>query len=86
MGTQSTAKTVFLLTSMMGWLIVGAALMYLSPAILDLVWGSDRTHIWMTNLARGGYHPIVAAAGGGAALAITVGLNLIWYHRFEGKI
>jgi hypothetical protein len=37
-----------------GWLIVGAALMYLSPAILDLVMASDQTHLWMANLSRGG--------------------------------
>ena len=35
MGSQSMAKTWFLLASMVGWLIVGAALMYLFPAIAD---------------------------------------------------
>jgi hypothetical protein len=86
MGTQSTAKTVFLLASMVGWLIVGAALMYLSPAILDLVWASDRTHLWMANLARGGYQPTMALMGGGVALVVTIGLNLLWYQRFEGNV
>lgn len=59
--------------------------MYLSPAILDLIWRSDRTHLWMDNLTRSGYSPSVAVVGGGVALVITLGLNLIWYQRFEGK-
>jgi hypothetical protein len=84
-GTQSTAKTVFLLASMVGWLIVGAALMYLFPAIADGLVGSDLTHLWMTNLARSGYTPTLGWVGGGLALAITVAGNWVWYRYFEGK-
>lgn len=86
MGSQSTAKTIFLLTSMVGWLIVGAALMYLSPFMADLVVSSDLTHLWMTNLSRGGYNPMLAWVGGGIALAATVAGNIIWYQRFDGKL
>jgi phosphotransferase system glucose/maltose/N-acetylglucosamine-specific IIC component len=85
MGTQSTAKTVFLLASMVGWLVVGAALMYLSPAIMDQILRSDRTHLWMQNLMGGGYSPSVALMGGGVSLVLTVILNWVWYQRFEGK-
>jgi hypothetical protein len=62
-----------------GWLIVGAALMYLSPAILDLVMASDQTHLWMANLSRGGYNPRLALVGGGVVLALTVVANRVWY-------
>ncbi|WP_264307657.1 hypothetical protein [Nodosilinea nodulosa] len=84
-GSQSTAKTMFLLASMVGWLIVGAAMMYLFPAIADRVVGNDLTHLWMTNLARSGYNPILGWVGGGVALAITVAGNWVWYQNFEGK-
>jgi hypothetical protein len=86
MGTQTTAKTIFILVSMVGWLMVGAALMYLCPAILDLTLASDKTHLWMTNLSRGGYNPTLALVGGSIVLGLTVAANLIWYQKFEGKI
>jgi hypothetical protein len=86
MGTQTTAKTIFLLVSMVGWLLVGAALMYLSPAGLNLVLASDQTHLWMENLSRGGYNPTLALVGGSVILVVTVAGNLIWYQKFEGKL
>jgi hypothetical protein len=86
MGSQSTAKTIFLLASMVVWLLVGAALIYLSPLLADLLVSSDRTHLWMTNLSRGGYHPMWAGIGGGVALAINTLVTIIWYQRFEGKL
>lgn len=85
MGSQSTAKTIFLLTSMVGWLIVGAALMYLFPAVADWLVGSDLTHLWMTNLSRGGYDPMLGWIGGGTTLAITVVGNIVWYRQFNDK-
>jgi len=85
MGTQSTAKTVFLLAATVGWLVVGAALMYLSPAIMDPILRSDRPHLWMQNLMGGGYSPSVALMGGGVSLVFTVILNWVWYQQFEGK-
>ncbi|MBE9137046.1 hypothetical protein IQ254_07500 [Nodosilinea sp. LEGE 07088] len=85
MGSQSTAKTLFLLGSMVGWLIVGAAIMYLFPAIADGLVGNDLTHLWMINLARSGYTPSLGWMGGGIALALTVAGNWVWYQHFEGK-
>lgn len=86
MGSQSTAKTIFLLTSMVGWLIVGAALMYLFPFVADKLVASDLTHLWMKTLSRSGYNPMLAWVGGGSALALTVLGNIIWYQRFDGKV
>ena len=86
MGSQSTAKTIFILASMVGWLIVGAALIYLFPVIADLLVSSERTHLWMKTLSRGDYNPVLAEIGGGAVLIITVAANIIWYQRFEGKL
>ncbi|MGF1570851.1 MAG: hypothetical protein ACFCVD_22710 [Nodosilinea sp.] len=85
MGSQSTAKTLFLLGSMAGWLIVGAALMYLFPVMADQLVASDLTHLWMTNLARSGYNPTLGWVGGGVALGLTVAGNWVWYRYFEGK-
>jgi hypothetical protein len=86
MGTQSTAKTIFLLASMVGWLVVGAALMYLCPVLLDWFWPSDRTHLWLENLSRGDYKPQLAWVGGGIALVVTTLGNILWYQRFEGRL
>ena len=86
MGSQSTAKTIFLLASMVGWLIVGAALMYLFPLIADLLVSSELTHLWMENLSHSGYNPMLGLLGGGITLVVTVVGNIIWYQRFEGKI
>jgi hypothetical protein len=86
MGSQSTAKTIFLLVSMVGWLIVGASLMYLFPLAADVFVSSDRTHLWMQTLGRSGYNPMLAWVGGGLALGLTVLGNIVWYQRFDGKI
>jgi hypothetical protein len=86
MGSQSTAKTIFLLASMGGWLIVGAALMYLFPLIANSLVSSDLTHLWMENLSGSGYNPMLAWVGGGIALTVTVLGQIIWHQRFEGKI
>uniref|UniRef100_B8HT72 Uncharacterized protein n=1 Tax=Cyanothece sp. (strain PCC 7425 / ATCC 29141) TaxID=395961 RepID=B8HT72_CYAP4 len=85
MGSLSTAKAIFLLSSMVGWLIVGAALIYLFPFLADRVLASDLTHLWMNNLSQGGYNPILALVGGGITLVIVVLANVIWYQRFDGK-
>jgi hypothetical protein len=86
MGKQTTAKTLFLLASMVGWLILGAALIYLSPYLADRILPSDRTHLWMQTLDRGGYYPTLAWLVGGIALGINILANIIWYQRFEGKV
>ena len=86
MGSQSIAKTIFLLISMAGWLIFGAALMYLFPFIADLLLSSDRTHIWMENLRGSGYNPMLAIVGGGIVLIINISAYFTWNQRFEDKI
>lgn len=76
---QSTAKTVFLLASMVGWLIVGASLIYLVPATLDTLRPSALTATWMETLGRSGYNPKLAVIGGGLSLLLTVVGNALWY-------
>ena len=85
MSTQTKGKTVFLLASMVGWLLSGGALIYLTPFLAYLVTPSDTTHLWMENLTRGGYNPILALAGGGSALLLTIIGNAVWYKYFEGN-
>jgi hypothetical protein len=84
-GRQSTAKTIFLLVAMVGWLMVGAAAMYLFPALADLLIGSDRSHLWMTNLTRGGYNPSLGWVGGGISLGLTVTGHWVWHQYFDRK-
>lgn len=84
-GQQSTAKTIFLLVSMAGWLLVGAALMYLFPAIADALLGTERTHLWMTTLSRSGYNPSLGWLGGGSVLGLTLAGHWVWYQYFDGR-
>jgi hypothetical protein len=85
MGTQSTAKTIFLLTSMVGWLILGAALIYLFPVIFDKLIHSDHTALWLKTLSQGGYSPMLALKVSVIILAIQIAANWVWYRQFEGK-
>jgi len=85
MGNQSIVKTVFLLVSMVGWLIVGATLMYLFPVIVDRLISSDLTHLWMVTLSHSAYNPLLAGAVGGIALIVTVMGTIVWYQRFDDK-
>ena len=71
---------------MVGWLTVGAALIYLCPIAADLLVHSEMTHVWLETLSRGGYYPILAAIAGGAALVATTLGNWIWYQRYDGKL
>ena len=83
---QSTAKTVFLLSSAVGWLIVGASLIYLVPFALNLFRPTELTATWIATLSRSNYNPMLAIGGGGTALVMTVLGNWIWYQKFEGKV
>jgi hypothetical protein len=83
--SQSKAKTLFLLLSMVGWLIVGASLIYIVPAAFDTLRPSELSHTWMETLARSGYNPMLAIVGGGIAFVVTVAGNALWYQRFEKK-
>lgn len=80
---QTKAKTLFLLASAAGWLIVGASLIYLVPAGVNQFRPSDLTQTWMETLGRSGYNPMLAVVGGGIAFALTVIGNAVWYRRFE---
>lgn len=86
MGSQSVAKTIFLLFSMVVWLIVGAALMYLFPFLADQLIASAQTHQWMVTLSRGNYNPTWGWISGGIALGVNIVANLVWYSKFEGKV
>ncbi|MGB3788581.1 MAG: hypothetical protein WA949_11270 [Phormidesmis sp.] len=82
---QSTAKTIFLLASAVGWLIVGASLIYLVPAAINALRPSTTSGVWMETLGRSGYNPQMAIAGGGLALVLTVAGNALWSQKFEGR-
>lgn len=86
MSTQTTGKTVFLLMSMVGWLLSGGALIYLTPFLANQITPSATTHLWMENLTRGGYNPMLAISGGGSILILTVIGNAVWYRYFEGNV
>ena len=86
MGTQTKGKTIFLLSSMVGWLLSGGGLIYLTPFLANQVSPSATTNLWMENLARGGYNPLLAMVGGGSILGLTVLGNAVWYQYFEGKV
>lgn len=86
MSTQTKGKTFFLLTSMVGWLLSGGALIYLTPFLANQITPSATTNLWMENLTRGGYNPTLALAGGGSILLLTILGNAIWYRYFEGKL
>ncbi len=83
---QSTAKTIFLLSSAVGWLIVGASLIYLVPAAINAFRPSPTSGVWMETLGRSGYNPQMAIAAGGLALVLTVAGNALWYQKFEGRL
>lgn len=80
---QSTAKTLFLLVSMVCWLIVGASLIYLVPATMNTFRPSETTVVWMETLGRGGYRPLLAIKGGGIALLLAVVGNILWYQTTD---
>lgn len=80
------AKTIFLLSSAVGWLIVGASLIYLVPAAIDLICPSPTSAVWMGTLGRSDYNPQLAIVAGSVAFVVTVAGNALWYYKFEGKI
>jgi hypothetical protein len=62
---------------MVGLLILGVALIYLFPAIFNILICSDRTTLWLTTLAKSGYSPTLGIKVGGIALAIEIVANWI---------
>lgn len=86
MGSQSKAKTIFLLISMAGWLLTGAALMYLFPAIAHLLLHRDRTALWLETLGRSGYNPMLGTAICVGLIAVEIIATWVWYRRFDGRL
>ncbi|MEM8544236.1 MAG: hypothetical protein AAGF66_09660 [Cyanobacteria bacterium P01_H01_bin.119] len=83
--SQSTPKTIFLLVSMVGWLIVGAVLIYLFPAAANWINPGELTDRWMETLSRGSYDPNLATVVGSVTLAVTVVANIVWYQWFDER-
>ncbi|NEQ97974.1 MAG: hypothetical protein F6K30_14855 [Cyanothece sp. SIO2G6] len=67
---------------MVGWLLVGGALIYLAPVMANRFFHSDTTEVWMATLSRSGYNPMVAIAGGSIIFVITVIAQIIWAPKF----
>lgn len=85
MSTQTREKTIFLLASMVGWLLSGGALIYLTPFLANQISPSATTNLWMENLTQGGYNPTLVLTGGSTILMLTVIGNAVWYKYFESK-
>ena len=85
MGTQSTAKTIFLLLSLVGWLGMGATIIYLSPWMINLATHSETTATWLETLGRSGYSVSWGIQTGSLDLALTILLNVVWYTQLEEK-
>jgi hypothetical protein len=83
MGSQSTAKTIFLLVSMLGWLIIGGALIYAGPMFYHLWAHSETSTLWITNLNQGGYEPFAALRVAGILLVLEIISYWLWYSRFN---
>ncbi|MCM1983992.1 hypothetical protein [Lyngbya confervoides] len=83
MGSQSTAKTLFLLVSMVGWLAIGGGLIYGCPWLYHLMVHSERTTLWMQNLQAGGYHPEPGLMAGAILLPLEMVGNWWWSTQVE---
>jgi class 3 adenylate cyclase len=66
---MNTGKSAFLLVSMVPWLLVGGALIYLSPQMADAIMHSEMTATWLKTLNRSGYYPNLAI---GVALGMSI--------------
>ena len=75
-------KSIYLVASLVGWMLVGGALIYLAPVFANRLFHSDTTEIWMETLTRGGYNPMISIVGGGIALVATITGHLIWSPKF----
>ena len=85
MGTQSTAKTIFLLLSLVGWLGMGATIIYLSPWMINLATHSELSATWLETLGRSGYSPTWGIQTGSLDLTLTILLNVVWYTQLESR-
>lgn len=67
-------------------MLLGAALIYLFPAIAHFVLHSDRTSVWMETLSRSHYNPSLALGVCGILLTLEIAANWVWYSQFDGKL
>jgi uncharacterized membrane protein YGL010W len=70
-------KNIFLIVSMIPWLLVGGALIYLSPQIANAMTHSSMTATWLVTLNRSGYYPNLAIGVGLAMAAVGTGLTIL---------
>lgn len=82
---QSTAKTFFLIISMIGWLGVGGALIYLGPELYQLLSHSEQAQQWLENLLAGGYNPRLGLLACGILFPLELIGNWYWYTQVEKK-
>ena len=83
MYTQSKPKTFFLLISMLGWLGIGGALIYLGPELYHLFSHSEQAELWIENLSAGGYNPRLGIIACGILLPLEILGNWYWYTQVE---
>lgn len=79
---KSNGKSIYLVASLMGWILVGGALIYLAPVLANRLFHSDTTEIWMETLTRGGYNPMISIVGGGLSFVATITGHIIWSPKF----
>ncbi len=70
-------KSIFLVVSMIPWLLAGGALIYLAPAIAHQILHSDTTAMWLTTLSRSGYYPQLAIGTAIVMSAIGTALTIL---------
>lgn len=75
-------KSVFLVISMLPWLLAGGALIYLSPAIADRLVHSDMTATWLITLGRSGYYPKLAVEVAVAMVVLGTTLTILGSQYF----
>lgn len=81
-GGKPDGKSIYLVASLVGWMLVGGAMIYLAPVFANRLFHSDTTEIWMETLTRGGYNPMISVVGGGIALVATITGHVIWAPKF----
>ena len=65
-----------LIISLLPWVIVGGALIYLSPVIAHLILRDELTATWLKTLSRSGYYPTEASIAAGISTVIGIALTL----------
>ena len=82
-GEQSNAKSIFLLVSMAGWILIGGALIYAGPWFYHLYAHSETSTLWITNLEGAGYNPVPFLEGSLVLVVIEVIAYWLWYSKFD---